>query len=713
MECIALEQGTGDSMSRRRTISILLMIAGAAILVGTVIYVLDKATSTDPGGLGTSIVTLLGLLLGAITEIKGVRDWKKKETPSLVPKNMAFDGGQINTAEHGRNIQVKDSGQYHEQNIQADNNSVVVSNINVGPIGSDFIIGETKKDTARPYQLPEPPTDFTGRKELITELLADIDSHKAIMINGMGGVGKTTLGLYIAKQISNDYVNGQIYLDLQGTTPTPLSAMDIMRHVIVSLEPNRNLRELNEKEITNTYRSVLHGKQVLLFLDNAFSADSIEPVRPPDTCATIITSRRVFNVTGLLGRQHQIESMKEEDAKDFLVKICSRVQECATELARECAYLPLALRIAGSFLKVNDNWALKEYLDCLKDHRKRLPTLDDSRTQVDLSKDHPYLQATFELSYNQLSEEAQKHWRMLAVFSGTFDAMAAQAIWDLEKDTARRQLSLLRRYSLLDYDKNSSRYSLHDLLAEYACSQMDKSEEGPARISHAAHYAEVLGNLNQMFLRGKEELLPALRLYDLEWSNIEAGQKVSVSYLEQNQEAADACNQYAWQGSINNLRLKPKDQIKWIEDGLRAARVLENKKAEGSHLSNLGLAYADLGETRKAIEFYEQSLGIDQEIGDRRGEGADLGNLGLAYADLGETRKAIEFYEQSLVIKREIGDRRGEGITLFNVGLTLYGLEEKDRVVGQVKEALIIFEAIESPSAETARSTLKEWGALP
>ena len=58
---------------------------------------------------------------------------------------------------------------------------------------------------------------------------------------------------------------------------------------------------------------------------------------------------------------------------------------------------------------------------------------------------------------------------------------------------------------------------------------------------------------------------------------------------------------------------------------------------------------------------YEQALAIAREIGDRRGEGADLGNLGLAYADLGEPRKAIEFYEQALAIAREIGDRRGEG----------------------------------------------------
>ena len=75
----------------------------------------------------------------------------------------------------------------------------------------------------------------------------------------------------------------------------------------------------------------------------------------------------------------------------------------------------------------------------------------------------------------------------------------------------------------------------------------------------------------------------------------------------------------------------------------------------------MGMIYADLGEARKAIEYYEQALAIAREIGDRRGEGASLGNLGRAYADLGDARKAIEYYEQALAIAREIGDKRDEG----------------------------------------------------
>ena len=62
-------------------------------------------------------------------------------------------------------------------------------------------------------------------------------------------------------------------------------------------------------------------------------------------------------------------------------------------------------------------------------------------------------------------------------------------------------------------------------------------------------------------------------------------------------------------------------------------------------------------------------MAITREIGDRRGEGQVLGNLGLAYADPGEPRQTIKYFEQDLAIAREIGDRRGEGSALGGPGL--------------------------------------------
>ena len=81
----------------------------------------------------------------------------------------------------------------------------------------------------------------------------------------------------------------------------------------------------------------------------------------------------------------------------------------------------------------------------------------------------------------------------------------------------------------------------------------------------------------------------------------------------------------------------------------------------------MGIAYTDLGETQKAIEYYEQALVIAREIGDRRGEGARLGNLGIAYARLGETRKAIDLFEQAIQIGQEI--QNPQIVQVFSVQL--------------------------------------------
>ncbi len=597
----------------------------------------------------------------------------------------------------------KPSNKSTKKNKPAAQSNIKVGNIDIdGSVGGSIVVGHknTINITAQQqifrslHQLPQPPADFTGRDELIAQLLADFAKGKGATITGqtihglvgMGGIGKTALGLEVAHQLKKDYPDAQIFLDLKGTT-TPLSATDIMRHVILSFEPEMDIRALDEAGMSNAYRSVLHGKHALLFLDNARSAEQVAPLRPPETCALLVTSRWTFGVPGLKNRH--VGVMSEENAEKFLLELCPRIDSDANELAEACGHLPLALRIAGSFLQVNSDWGVEKYLTQLKDRKHRLTTLEQSREDAELTTE-PDLLATFELSYSQLSEEDQKYWRMLGVFPASFAAGAAAAIWELEEAATAKLLGLLLRYSLLDYDETSSRYSLHDLLSDFSLMKLENDEERIAKISHSVYYSKVLGNINQMYLRGGENILPCLRLYDAEWINIETGQRVSAMYLEENRVAAQACNRYAWQGSINSLRLKPIDRIKWAGAGLQAARLLENKEAEAAHLGNLGRAYADLGDARKAIQFYEEHLAIAREIGDRRGEGADLNNLGVAYAALGDARKAIEFYEQRLAIARELGDRRGEGRALVNLGNASHSLGDVHKAIEFYEQDLAI-----------------------
>jgi tetratricopeptide (TPR) repeat protein len=135
-------------------------------------------------------------------------------------------------------------------------------------------------------------------------------------------------------------------------------------------------------------------------------------------------------------------------------------------------------------------------------------------------------------------------------------------------------------------------------------------------------------------------------------------------------------------------------------------REIGDRTGEGIALGNMGIAYADLGETGRAIQFFEQRLTLAREIGDRRGEGNVLGNLGTAYLHSGETHRAIQFFEQALLIDREIGDRRGEGNALWNMSLALDQLGERAQAIKHAEQALIILEQIEDPNAAKCASNL-------
>ena len=82
----------------------------------------------------------------------------------------------------------------------------------------------------------------------------------------------------------------------------------------------------------------------------------------------------------------------------------------------------------------------------------------------------------------------------------------------------------------------------------------------------------------------------------------------------------------------------------------------------------LGIAYHELGNIDKAIEYHTQHLAIAKEMGDRTGEGGAYGNLGCAYGLQGDFSKAIKYQEQYLAIAKEVGDRAGEGLAYGNLG---------------------------------------------
>ena len=534
------------------------------------------------------------------------------------------------------------------------------------------------------HQLPAPPADFTGRTDDLDALAAALETGGVAIagLPGMGGVGKTTLALQLAARIAPRYPDAQLYLDLRGTDPDPLTPAQIMAHVIRAWEPAARLPE-TAAELAPLYRSILHGKRALLLLDNAADRAQVEPLLPPPGVVLLVTSRRHFTLPGMLTRQ--LDALPPADARDLLLKIAPRIGGHAPAIAELCGCLPLALRLAGSLLAETVDLAPAEYLARLEDARARLDLVD----------------ASLSLSHNLLSPDLQRLWCMLSVFPATFDRAAAAAVWALEQDEAGKALGQLLRYSLVTWDAALSRYALHDLVCLFAADRLsaclDEAACQAAHYRHAAHYLAVLRVADDLYLEGGEDILRGLALFDLERANIEVGQAWAAARWQRDAATARLAADFPDAGAdCLNLRLHAQEWIAWLQTALAIAREIGDRRREGIHLGGLGNAYVDLGQVEAdgdrpgAIEHYTQALTIAREIGDRRNEGVWLGNLGLAYRHLGQVERAIEHYTQALAIAREIGDRRNEGVWLGNLGLAYRHLGQVERAIEHYTQALAI-----------------------
>ena len=146
-----------------------------------------------------------------------------------------------------------------------------------------------------------------------------------------------------------------------------------------------------------------------------------------------------------------------------------------------------------------------------------------------------------------------------------------------------------------------------------------------------------------------------------------------------------------------------------FEQSLNIAREIGNRQAEGYILGNLGLYYADRSEKLRAIEYYDLALAISKEIKDRRNEGIYLDSLGSIYYDSKEAHKAIEYHDKVLAIFKEIGNIKNEGKALWNKSKALSLLGDLQTSIMLAEEAFELLGVDENPYAEDIRRTLAEW----
>ena len=342
----------------------------------------------------------------------------------------------------------------------------------------EILEGAIRATQRRLKQLPAPPHDFIGREVELAELRQALRQGGVTIsgVQGMGGVGKTALALKLAHEFKDRYADAQIYLDLKGVSQQPLSHAEIMWHVVSSFQPE--MKQPDDDQLPAWYNSLLNEHRVLLFYDNAKDAAQIAPLLPPENCLLLVTSRKHFTLPEMFDKN--LDEMTVADAEDLLLKIAPRIATDAAAIAELCSYLPIALRAAASALKAKQSLTPADYLRRLHDEKERLRLHDAIRNLT--------VDACFSLSYELLTGELPRRWRMLAIFPATFDAPAAAAVWQTEIDDARKSLEELEEYSLLEWEATRRHYSLHDLARVFADTRLSAIEREQAGLLHAAHY---------------------------------------------------------------------------------------------------------------------------------------------------------------------------------------------------------------------------------
>jgi DNA-binding CsgD family transcriptional regulator len=318
------------------------------------------------------------------------------------------------------------------------------------------VLAAQARDAAR-HQLPRAPV-LHGREADVAVLraVAAGPEDPILAIEGLGGVGKTSLAVAFAHELVECYPNAQLVVDLQGSA-APLAPADAMRGVIHAFTPERPLPE-GLAQLAGVYRSTLAGSRAVLVLDDARDAAQVEPLIPPHGCALIVTSRAGLSLAGV--RAHALAPLSHEAACALLAERAPDAAGVASTLAELCGELPLALVLASCALTSRPELAPEDLAARLADARDRIEYIDRADPARGVG-------ASLGASFSLLGAPLEASLRALAVFCGSLDREAAAALFAVDERTTDERIGELLRRHLLEWNGTRgarARFRLHDLV---------------------------------------------------------------------------------------------------------------------------------------------------------------------------------------------------------------------------------------------------------
>jgi tetratricopeptide (TPR) repeat protein len=325
------------------------------------------------------------------------------------------------------------------------------------------------------WEIPPPSANFTNRDEDLAHLQAEVREEGCTIIGifGMGGVGKTELAKKFAVEVKELYPDGQLYFHLKGMSKSPQQARAAPAYVIDKVSRGVTLPDTLD-ELSKLYCSVLYDKQVLIFLDDAASADQVSHLAPPRSCLLVITGRRGFYLPGTGMVTTNLELLELPAAIKFLKHADKRIGPYAQQIARLCGRLPISLELAAKTIKERPDLRVSQYVKALETNVTQRQALID-----------PVIKTSYDLL---IPIKRKQQWCALACFVDEFERAAAAVLWDLPEDQTDETLGSLCNRSMVLYNEILDRYHLHDLTRLFAKRHLANPEVYRRR--HAAYFLQ-------------------------------------------------------------------------------------------------------------------------------------------------------------------------------------------------------------------------------
>lgn len=529
-----------------------------------------------------------------------------------------------------------------------------------------------------PFQAPPLLPTFAGREHIIqqltTKLLAQDTARKApwYCLEGMGGVGKTTLATVLAYRLKPHFPDGTLWAKLdQGHSMSILQSFAMAYGINVSQYTDLESR-------SSKVRELLAHKQVLIILDNVTNDQQVRPLLPPTgKSRVIITTRRRDLSIADEGHRIKLEPFNQE--ADESLALFSQIVGKSTvwetestfrEIANLLGHLPLALNIVANQLRYGQKHNALTLLAELHHEKDRLTLLQRGDYNVRVS---------FQLSYQKLPKVQQQLFGICGLFQGlSFSAEAVAIGADLPLVDTINHLQQLCNFSLL-LPTQADRYQLHPLLRTFSRDQL---------MADSVH-----SRLKDYFLTFVQENASEYHAIDLEIENILSA--LSSATPSQFTAIVQALYPY-WQ-----TRGLYQQATQYLQQAEQLGRSQSNTISLAYTLAHLGHIAHKKGDAEQAKGYYQEVISLVKQDSANKPEPTTAHNLvseveaklGAITFRQGNLEQAEQHYQAVLHIAQQQCNKRQEAAMLTNIGLVKAAQGEPQLAEQQYQQALTLAQA--------------------